>query len=61
MIMHPVNSRVGVPGMGGIGGLPVITGTKRRAASRPAANPRTGGAKDRRVASTDAKTRSSQS
>ena len=28
MIMHPVNLRVGVPGMGGIGGVPDITGTE---------------------------------
>jgi hypothetical protein len=28
MIMHPVNSGAGVPGIRGIGGLPVITETK---------------------------------
>ena len=28
MIMHPVNSGAGVPGIGGIRGVPVITGTK---------------------------------
>ena len=28
MIMRPVNSGAGVPGIQGIGGLPVITGTK---------------------------------
>jgi len=27
MIMHPVNSGVGVPGMGGMEGVPGITGT----------------------------------
>jgi hypothetical protein len=27
MIMHPVNSGVGIPTMGGIGGVPGITGT----------------------------------
>ena len=35
MIMHPVNLGVGVPGMGGTGGAPGITGTDD--ASLPAA------------------------
>ena len=30
MIMHPVNSRVGIPVITGIGGVPGITGTEER-------------------------------
>ena len=31
MIMHPVNGRVGGPGMRGMGGVPDITGTEDEA------------------------------
>ena len=34
MIMHPVNSGVGVPGMGGMEGVPGITGTDHSSLSR---------------------------